>query len=87
MAQKTVVIYTRDWCSFCWRAKRLLKQKGYAFRKINLTGDPEGRAWLARITGRNTVPQVFIEDRPIGGFNDVKALDRSGELDRLVRIG
>ena len=85
--QNTGVIYTRDWCSYCQHAKRLLKRKGYAFEEINMTSNPEGRAWLARITGRDTVPQVFVEDRPIGGFHDVKALNRSGELDRLVRVG
>ena len=52
-----------------------------------MTGDPEGRARLARTTGRDTVPQVFVGDRPIGGFDDVKTLDRSGELDRLLREG
>lgn len=52
-----------------------------------MTSNPEGHAWLARITGRDTVPQVFVEDRPIDGFDDVKALNRSGELDRLVRVG
>ena len=87
MGQNTVVIYTRKWCSYCWRAKRLLKWKGYTFEEINMTSNPEGRGWLARITGRDTVPQVFVEDRPTGGFDDVKALDRSGGLDRLVRVG
>ena len=87
MGQKLVVIYTSGWCSYCRHAKRLLKWKGYAFEETNMTNDPEGRAWLARATGRDTVPQVFAEDRSIGGFDDVKALDRSGELDRLVRVG
>lgn len=87
MEQRTVAIYTRDWRSYCWRAKRLLKRKGYAFEEINMTSNPEGRARLARITGRDTVLQVFVEDRPIGGFDDVKALNRSGELDRLLRVG
>jgi glutaredoxin 3 len=87
MAQRKVVIYTRDWCSYCWRIRRLLKRKGYAFEEISMTNDPEGRARLAQITGRSTVPQVIVEDRPIGGFDDMKALDRSGELDRLVRMG
>lgn len=85
MEQKTVVVCTKDWCSYCWRIRRLLKRKGYAFEEINMTNDAAGRAWLARITGRNTVPQVFIGDHPIGGFDAVKALDRSGELERLIR--
>ena len=73
MGQRKVVIYTRNRCAYCWHAKRLLKRKGYVFEGINMTGDPEGRAWLACITGRDTVPQVFVEDQPTGGFDDVKA--------------
>ncbi len=85
MAQKKIVIYNRNLCWYCWRAKRLLKRRGYQFEAVDLTNDSEGRAWLAETTGRKTVPQVFIDDYPVGGFADIKGLDRSGELDRLVR--
>ncbi len=84
MDRAKVTIYTRDWCSCCWRAGRLLKRKGYAFEEVNATIDGGLRAWLAWVTGRNTVPQVFVDDRPVGGYDDIEALDRSGELDRLV---
>ncbi len=85
MYQKKVVIYTRDWCSYCWRAKRLLKRKGYDFEVVDTTDNGELRAWLAETSGRQTVPQVFIDDHPVGGFDNIKVLDHSGELDRLVR--
>jgi glutaredoxin 3 len=71
--------------SYSWRAKRLLKRKGYDFEVIDATGDEELRAWLAKATGRRTVPQIFIDDNPVGGYyDDIKALERSGELEQLV---
>ena len=85
MTQKKIVVYNRNLCWYCWRAKRLLKRRRYQFEVVDLTNDSEGRAWLAETTGRKTVPQVFIDDCPIGGFADIKGLDHSGELDRLVR--
>ncbi len=87
MNQKKVVIYNRTLCWYCWRAKRLLKRKRYQFEVVDLTNDSEGRAWLAETTGRRTVPQVFVDGRPVGGFDDIRTLDRSGELDLLVRGG
>ncbi len=87
MVQKKVVIYNRAFCWRCWRAKRLFKRKGYQFEAVDLTNDSEGRAWLAEATGRRTVPQVFIDGHPVGGFPDIRDLDRSGELDLLVRGG
>ncbi len=84
MNRTKITIYTMDWCSYCWRARWLLKSKGYAFEEVNATNDDELRAWLARVTGRNTVPQVLVDDRPVGGYDDIKVLDRSGELDRPV---
>ena len=80
----TVTIYTRALCGYCWRAVRLLRKKGVAFDEQDATGDDELRAWLAEVTGRTTVPQVFINGRAIGGSDDLAALDRSGELDRLL---
>ena len=85
MSQKKIVVYSKDWCSYSWRAKRLLKRKGYDFEVIDATGNEELLDWLAQATGRHTVPQIFIDDSPIGGYDDIKALECSGELDRLVR--
>jgi glutaredoxin 3 len=79
-----VKIYTRRWCGYCAAAERLLAQKGVAFEQVDATGDPELRRWLAEATGRSTVPQIFIDDEPIGGYDDLRALDRSGRLDELL---
>jgi glutaredoxin 3 len=85
MEQLDLVIYTKDWCLSCWRAKRLFQRKGYAFAIVDTTSDDELRAQLARTTGGRTVPQVFVDRRLLGSFEDIMALDRSGDLDRLVR--
>lgn len=82
--QKKIVVYSTDWCPYCVRAKRLLTAKGWAFEEINVEGDDEKRAWLRQVTGRATVPQIFIGDEPVGGFDDISALDRKGELARKV---
>ena len=79
-----VRVYTRDFCGYCTSAKRLLEQKGVAYEEIDTTGKPELRAWLQQTTGRSTVPQIFLEERSIGGYDDLAALDRKGELDRLL---
>ena len=79
-----VRIYTRKWCGYCTAAERLLKQKGVAFENIDCTGDHEKRQWLVEVTGRTTVPQIFIDGRPIGGYDDMYALDSGGELDKLL---
>jgi glutaredoxin 3 len=85
MEQKKIIVYNKNLCWYCWRAKRLLKRKGYQFEVVDLTNDSEGRAWLAETTGRKSVPQVFINNCPVGDFGSIKALDRSGELDLLIR--
>lgn len=79
-----VRIYTTRVCPFCYAAKELLEAKGIAYEEIDVTGDAETRAWLRQATGQRTVPQVFIGERACGGFTDVRALDRRGELDRLL---
>ena len=79
-----VLIYTTRSCGYCLLAKRLLNNKGVSYREIDVTGDREKRAWLRQASGQRTVPQVFIDERPFGGFTDIEALDRRGELDRLL---
>ncbi|NJD30717.1 MAG: glutaredoxin 3 [Gammaproteobacteria bacterium] len=80
-----VVMYSTAWCPYCERARALLERKGAAFREIKVDEDPaERQAMLARSGGRRTVPQIFIGDRHVGGFDDLYALDKSGELDRLL---
>ena len=79
-----VVVYTTKVCPYCIQAKALLKKKGVAFSEIDVSNDPEKRTWLVSATGQRTVPQIFINDQPIGGFDDMAALNRKGELDRLL---
>jgi glutaredoxin 3 len=80
-----VVMYSTTWCPYCERARALLQRKSVAFREIKIDEEPaEREAMLARSGGRRTVPQIFIGDRHVGGFDDLYALDRSGELDHLL---
>jgi glutaredoxin 3 len=79
-----VELYVTTYCGYCVRAKRLLEQKGVQFELFDVTNDPTRRQWLRQATGRYTVPQVFINGRSVGGFDDIAALERSGELDRLL---
>ena len=79
-----VKIYTRRMCGYCSAAERLLSSKGIAYEQIDATGDRALRRWLADATGRSTVPQIFIDDQPIGGYDDLRSLDRSGALDAML---
>lgn len=79
-----VRVYSTLVCPYCIRAKLLLRERGIAFEEIDVTGDPEMRSWLVEKTGRRTVPQIFIGDEPIGGFDDLRELDRTGELGKKL---
>ena len=80
-----VEIYTKFLCPYCTRAKRLLQAKGVEATEYDITmGGPKRQEMLARAPGRTTVPQIFIDDRHIGGFDDLAALDRAGGLDPLL---
>lgn len=81
---KSVRVYTTLICPYCVRAKLLLRERGVAFEEIDVTRDPEARKWLVEKTGRRTVPQIFIGDEPIGGFDELRELDRSGELTKKL---
>ena len=84
-AEPEVVIYTTMWCPYCHRAKRLLAEKGVAFREIDVTYDQAKRAEMsARADGRTSVPQIFIRNEPIGGSDELAALEDQGKLDRLL---
>ncbi|MDP6351568.1 MAG: glutaredoxin 3 [Alphaproteobacteria bacterium] len=83
-----VVIYTSMLCGYCWRAKKLLKAKGVAYEEIDVMIHPRRRSeMVARAGGRSTVPQIFFDDRHIGGSDELAALDRAGELDGLLGAG
>ena len=77
-------IYTQPWCPYCARAVNLLQKKGVAFREINAPNGTAERAECEARSGRNTVPQIFIGDRHVGGCDDLMALDRTGGLDPLL---
>jgi glutaredoxin 3 len=80
-----IVMYSTGWCPYCVRARALLERKGLALREIKVDEDPSARdTMLARSGGRRTVPQIFIGERHVGGFDELYALDRSGELDALT---
>ena len=79
-----VVMYRTQFCGYCMLAKRLLVKKGVAFEEIDVSGDPEKRAWLRQASGQHTVPQIFIDDRPIGGYLELHLLERAGKLDALL---
>jgi glutaredoxin 3 len=78
-----VVMYSTGWCGFCARARGLLERKGVAFREIDVD-EPEARAEMVTRSGKRSVPQIFIGSRHVGGFEELYALERSGELDRLL---
>lgn len=75
-----VVIYVTQYCGYCRMAERLLRRRDIPFDAIDVTGDRAGRSWLVEHTGRRTVPQIFIKGRSIGGYVELAAMDRSGEL-------
>jgi glutaredoxin 3 len=80
-----IVMYSTAWCGYCQRARNLLERKGVAVREIKIDEDPAERdVMLSRSGGRRTVPQIFIGERYVGGYDDLAALDRSGELDKLL---
>lgn len=79
-----VRVYLKDWCPYCAAARALLKDKGVEFESIDLVEQPERRAEMESLSGRSSVPQIFIDDQHIGGFDDMNALDRRGELDALL---
>ena len=79
-----VKLYTTPWCPYCIAAKRLFAQKKIKIEDVNVSGDPETRAWLREVTGQHTVPQIFIDGISIGGFSDAQALDQRGELDAML---
>ena len=79
-----ITIYTSVSCPYCVQAKRLLDRKGLAYDEIDVTYDSARRMAMIKASGRRTVPQIFIDERPIGGFDELYALEQSGELDGML---
>ena len=85
MSVPKVEIYTKWGCPYCVAAKSLLDAKGVAYTEYDITMGGPGRAEMQeRVPGAMTVPQVLIDDRPLGGYDDISALDRQGKLDPLL---
>jgi glutaredoxin 3 len=80
----SIKVYTRRSCSYCVAAKQLLRSKGATFEEIGLDGDRELLQQIMDQSGQRTVPQIWIGSRHVGGFTDLLALDRAGELDGLL---
>lgn len=80
-----IVMYTSAYCPYCANAERLLQSKGVTeINKIRIDVEPEKRVEMMQKTGRRTVPQIYIDDKHIGGFDDLRALDLAGGLDPLL---
>jgi glutaredoxin 3 len=87
MRTRQVRIFTSDACSFCVRAKNLLAKKGVDFEEVYFPRhDFEARRRLVELTGRYTVPQVLVDGTPLGGWDDISALDAEGRLDGLLGL-
>jgi glutaredoxin 3 len=79
-----IKLYSTDYCGYCRAAAALLTERGLPFTEIDCTHDRETRQKLVQETGRKTVPQIYFDGVPIGGFDDLRKLDRSGELGKIV---
>jgi glutaredoxin 3 len=79
-----VLMYTKTYCSYCKRARKLLERKGIDFTEVAVDHDRDSERLMVERSRRHSVPQIFIDDRHIGGYTDLAALDASGELDTLL---
>ncbi|HBA39917.1 MAG: glutaredoxin 3 [Deltaproteobacteria bacterium RIFCSPLOWO2_12_55_13] len=81
-----VVIYTTTSCPYCTRAKAFLRSKNVDFEEIDVSRDERLQEEIIRLSGRRTVPQIFINGKSVGGFDDIRQMDATGDLDRLLEI-
>lgn len=79
-----ITVYTTNYCPYCVRAKDLLKRKGASFSEVNVEDDAEREKMITLAGGRRTVPQIFINDFHVGGFDDLNALDKAGKLEPML---
>tara|TARA_B110000971_G_scaffold61256_1_gene62507 strand:+ start:120 stop:374 length:255 start_codon:yes stop_codon:yes gene_type:complete len=83
---KNIIMYSSSYCPFCTNAERLLEEKGFDItQKILIDEDPNELEKMMKLTGKRTVPQIFIDNTYIGGFDELRASDLSGELDKLLK--
>ena len=76
-----IKMYTKGYCSFCFAAKNLLVKRGLPFEEIPVSGDAIAEQEMQKLTGRTTVPQILINDTPIGGYTELVEMDMEGELE------
>jgi glutaredoxin 3 len=81
-----VVLYSTQVCPYCIAAKRLLAARSIPYDEVDVSGDPDKRAWLVETTRRRTVPQIFIKGESIGGYDELSALDKSGQLAQKLLV-
>jgi glutaredoxin 3 len=79
-----IQIYTTQWCPYCRMAKRLLEGKGQRWEEVDVEAEPERRGEMVERSGRTSVPQIWIGERHVGGYDDLAALEAAGELDALL---
>lgn len=84
--QPSILMYIRPTCSFCLAARRLFKEKGAIWTEVSLDEEPERRVEMIRRSGRTTVPQIFIGETHVGGYDDLRALDEEGQIDRMLGL-
>lgn len=82
-----IEVYASMWCGYCARAKALLARKGVAYTEYDVDADPARRREMMDRGGGYTVPQIFVDGRPVGGCDDIHALDAEGRLDPLLGLG
>ena len=83
-AMQDVMMYTTPFCGFCYMAKRLLARKGVTFTEVNVMLVPALREEMVSRSGRRTVPQIFIGETHVGGFDELEGLEQAGRLDSLL---
>jgi len=84
MSQLDIKVYSTRFCGYCKAAERLLSSKGVAYEVIKVDEDPQMFAHMQETSGRRSVPQIFIGDFHVGGFDDLSELNQSGELDTML---
>lgn len=80
-----IIIYSKEICPYCVRAKALLERKGAEFTEIKITDDATREEMIKKSGGRMTVPQIFIGDLHVGGYDELNALNAAGKLDELLK--
>ena len=82
----SIKIYTKSYCGFCYAAKNLLTKRGLDYEEIEVTHDAVKEKEMRELSGRRTVPQIFIDGKSIGGYDDLLEMDRQGQLEDVQRV-